>query len=160
MQAYPVENVDRRLIAHPLLINHHHSRQPTQNTIRLFLVDTCQAIDYLPSSCTYRDQDYLKLQIPDKVFENYNRINDKKIQEIAGQLGLDETELKKQQQNPKITALIRQDYQEGIKLGVRGTPTVFINGKKLRDRSMKGMEAVIEKELQKMAKNTGKEATE
>ena len=96
----------------------------------------------------------------DKLFENYNRLNDQKIQEIAGQLGFDEAELKKQQQNPEITARIRQDYQEGIRVGVRGTPTVFINGKKLRDRSMKGMEAVIEEELQKMARNTGKEATE
>jgi protein-disulfide isomerase len=32
---------------------------------------------------------------------------------------------------------------------VRGTPTLFINGKKLRNRGMKSMEVVIEKELQK-----------
>ena len=83
------------------------------------------------------------------LFENYNRLNDQKIQEIAVLLGLDGTELKKQQQNPAITERIRQDYEEGIRLGVRGTPTVFINGKKLRDRSMKSMQAVIEKALKK-----------
>ena len=83
------------------------------------------------------------------LFENYNRLNDQKIQEIAGLLGLDETEFKKQQQNPAVTEHIREDYEEGIRLGVRGTPTVFINGKKLRDRSMKSMETTIEKELQK-----------
>jgi len=85
----------------------------------------------------------------DMLFENYNRLNDQKIQEIAGQLGLDETELKKEQQNPTVTERIRQDYEEGIRLGVRGTPTVFINGKKLQDRSMRSMETIIEKELQK-----------
>jgi protein-disulfide isomerase len=85
----------------------------------------------------------------DMLFENYNRLNDQKIQEIADLLGLDETEFKKQQQSPAITERIRQDYEEGIRLGVRGTPTVFINGKKVRDRSMKSMEAIIEKELQK-----------
>jgi protein-disulfide isomerase len=94
----------------------------------------------------------------DMLFENYNRLNDQKIQEIAGLLGLDETELKKQQQDPAITAQIRQDYEEGIKVGVRGTPTLFINGKKLRDRSMRGMESIIEKELQKQQGKT--ESTE
>ena len=93
----------------------------------------------------------------DMLFENYNRINDQKIQEIVGLLGLDETEFKKQQQDPTITARIRQDYEDGIQLGVRGTPTVFINGKKLRDRSMSGMEAAIEKELQKQQRKSQKE---
>ncbi len=96
----------------------------------------------------------------DKLFENYNRLNDQKILEIAGQLGLNETELKNQQQNPEITERIRQDYEEGIRLGVRGTPTVFINGKKLRDRSMKQMETVIEKELQKQQENNGEKAVQ
>ena len=96
----------------------------------------------------------------DALFSNYNRLNDQKIQEIAGLLGLDETELKKQQQNPAITERIRQDYEEGIRLGVRGTPTVFINGKKLRDRSMKSMETTIEKELQKQKEENEKKAAE
>ena len=93
----------------------------------------------------------------DMLFENYNRLNDQKIQEIVGLLGLDETEFKKQQQNPTIKARIQQDYKDGIQLGVRGTPTVFINGKKLRNRSMSGMEAIIEKELQKQQGNSQKE---
>ena len=83
------------------------------------------------------------------LFSNYNRLNDHKIQEIVGLLGLDEAKFKEQQKNPVITERIRQDYEEGIRLGVRGTPTIFINGKKLRDRGMQSMEAVIEKELQK-----------
>ena len=96
----------------------------------------------------------------DKLFENYNRLNDQKILEIAGQLGLNETKLKNQQQNPDITERIRQDYEEGIRVGVRGTPTVFINGKKLRDRGMKQMENAIEKELQKQKENKDKKAVQ
>jgi len=94
------------------------------------------------------------------LFENYNRLNDQKIQEIAGLLGLDETEFKKQQQNPAVIERIRQDYEEGIRLGVRGTPTVFINGKKVRDRNMRSMEAIIEKELQKQKEENEKKAVE
>jgi hypothetical protein len=43
---------------------------------------------------------------------------------------------------------------------VRETPTIFISGKKLRDRSMKGMEAVIEKELQKQQEKSQKETAQ
>jgi protein-disulfide isomerase len=96
----------------------------------------------------------------DTLFENYNRLNDQKIQEIVGLLALDETKFKEQQKNPAITERIRQDYEEGIRLGVRGTPTLFINGKKLRERGMKSMEAVIEKELQKQQEKSQKETAQ
>ena len=96
----------------------------------------------------------------DMLFSNYNRLNDQKIQEIVGLLGLDETKFKEQQKNSAITQRIRQDYEEGIRIGVRGTPTIFINGKKLRERGMKGMEAVIEKELQKQQEKSQKETAQ
>ena len=93
----------------------------------------------------------------DMLFSNYNRLNDQKIKEIVGLLALDETKFKEQQKNPAFTKRIRRDYEEGIRVGVRGTPTIFINGKKLRDRSMKSMESVIEKELQKQQEKSQKE---
>jgi protein-disulfide isomerase len=96
----------------------------------------------------------------DMLFSNYNRLNDQKIQEIVDLLSLDEIKFKEQQKNPNITKRIRQDYEEGIRLGVRGTPTLFINGKKLRDRGMKSMEAAIEKELQKQQEKSQKETTQ
>ena len=96
----------------------------------------------------------------DMLFNNYNRLNDQKIQEIVGLLGLDETKFEEQQKNPAVTERIRQDYQEGIRLGVKGTPTIFINGKKLRNRGIKSMEAVIEKNLQKQQEKSRKETTQ
>ena len=83
----------------------------------------------------------------DELFKNYNRLNDQKIQEIVKQLNLDQTKFNEDTKSPVEAARVRQDYEEGIRLGVRGTPTVFINGKKLKNRSLKNMEAVIEKEL-------------
>ena len=52
-----------------------------------------------------------------------------------------------------ISAKISQDYEEGIRLGIRGVPTVFINGKKMRDRSLKSLEAAINRELEKAKEN-------
>ncbi len=85
----------------------------------------------------------------DALFKNYKQLNDAKIKEISRTLGLDETQFEEQRKNPAIMNRIRRDYQEGIKLGVRGTPTIFINGRQVRNRSMQNMEALIEKELKK-----------
>jgi protein-disulfide isomerase len=83
----------------------------------------------------------------DELFKNYNRLNEQKIQEIATQLGLDQTKFKEHRKNPAEAARIRKDYEEGLGLGVRGTPTVFINGRKLKKRSLPIMEAIINEEL-------------
>jgi len=85
----------------------------------------------------------------DALFRNYNRLNDQKIIDISKELGLDQTKFAEHRQNPAETARIRQDYQEGLRLGVRGTPTVFINGKKIKNRGMTSMEAEIEAALKK-----------
>ena len=84
----------------------------------------------------------------DQLFKNYNRLNDQKIQEIGTQLGLDQTKFAEHQKSPVEAARIRQDYEEGRRLGVRGTPTLFINGKKLKNRSMQNMEAIINEEIE------------
>ena len=85
----------------------------------------------------------------DELYKNYNQLNDQKIKEIATMLQLDETRFGDQQNNPAIIDHIRKDYEEGIQLGIRGIPTVFINGKKIRDRSMENLEAEIHNELEK-----------
>jgi protein-disulfide isomerase len=38
---------------------------------------------------------------------------------------------------------------EAYRLGVNSVPTVFVNGKRLRDRSFESFAAAIEKELKK-----------
>jgi protein-disulfide isomerase len=89
----------------------------------------------------------------DLLFKNYNKLNDQKIREIALKLGLDQTEFEKKMKDPKITAMIRQDVREGAQAGVRGTPTIFINGRRLNNRSLKGLQAAIDKELQKLSRS-------
>ena len=91
----------------------------------------------------------------DELFKNYNRLNDQKVREIATQLNLDQKQFEEHKKNPVVAARIRQDYEEGLKLGVRGTPTIFINGRKLKNRSLQNMEAMINQELK-----AGKPATQ
>ena len=75
-----------------------------------------------------------------------------KIQEISLAVGLNQEEYEKKKKDPAIERKVRQDLSEGRQAGVRGTPTIFINGRRLKDRSLKGFQAAIDKELQKMSK--------
>lgn len=85
----------------------------------------------------------------DLLFKNYNHLNEQKIKEIAQQLNLDMEKFENDQKDPKIRAMINQDLVEGNRAGVRGTPTVFINGRLLRNRSTAGFQELIEKALKK-----------
>ena len=92
----------------------------------------------------------------DQLYKNYNRLNDQKVREITRGLGLDQAQLEKKMRDPALQSKIRQDAREGAQAGVRGTPTIFINGRKLKDRSLNGFQAAIDKELQKLGKRAAK----
>jgi protein-disulfide isomerase len=92
----------------------------------------------------------------DLLFENYNRLNDQVINDIALGLGLNMAEYEKKRNDSYLQAKIRQDVLDGRQAGVRGTPTIFINGVRLRDRSLKGFQAAIDKQLQKLGKTAAK----
>lgn len=83
----------------------------------------------------------------DKLFKIYNLINDARIEEIAQGLGLDMARYEKDKKSPKILNAIRIDLQDAKKVGVKGTPTILINGKILRKRSLDGFQEMINAEL-------------
>jgi len=87
----------------------------------------------------------------DLLFKDYNRLNEQKVKEIAQQLKLDMEKFEKDRKDPQTRAMINRDLAEGNRAGVRGTPTVFINGRLLRNRSMAGFQELIEKALNKPA---------
>ena len=92
----------------------------------------------------------------DLLFENYNKLNDQKIQDIAVAVGLNLEEYEKKKKDPAVQTQVRRDLADGRQAGVRGTPTVFINGKRLRDRSLNGFQAAVDKQLQKLGKTATK----
>jgi len=85
----------------------------------------------------------------DLLFKDYNRLNTQKVREIAQQLNLDMEKFERDQKDPGIGKIINRDLSEGNRVGVRGTPTVFINGRLLRNRSQAGFQAMVEKMLKK-----------
>jgi protein-disulfide isomerase len=91
-------------------------------------------------------------EMHDRLFQNYNRLNDQVVQEQAQQLGLDMEKFQKDMNDPQIVQVINQDYQDGMKAGVRGTPTIYVNGAILKNTNPEGFQAAIDKELEKKGK--------
>ena len=86
-------------------------------------------------------------ELQDQLYKNYNKLNEQKIREIAQQVGLDMEKFDRDMKDPELQALVQRDFQEGAVAGVRGIPTIFVNGRLLRNRSLQGFQAAIEKEL-------------
>ncbi len=84
----------------------------------------------------------------DLLFDNYNKLSPQKIRELAQQAGLDMSRFDKALADPKLLQQVNSDIQEGQQIGVRGTPTIFINGRRLQQRSMDGFKKMIDAELQ------------
>ncbi len=84
-----------------------------------------------------------------ELFKNYNKLSDEKIDEIAQTLELDMAQFKQDRENPALTAMVQRDLKDGVDAGVRGTPTIFVNGRLLQQRSLPGFKQVIDEELAK-----------
>ena len=84
-----------------------------------------------------------------KLFENFKALNDEKIKSIAEELGLDMEQFNKDLNSSQNRAVILQDLNNGKKIKVRGTPSVFMNGKKIENRQLANLSKIIEQELGK-----------
>lgn len=63
-------------------------------------------------------------------------------------LGLDMSKLRVDMNSPKIQSMIKQDTEDLKKLGVRGTPTFFVNGKAQTQFGLANLEQMIKKEIE------------
>lgn len=74
------------------------------------------------------------------------------IDSIARDLGLDMDKFKRDMQSPLVRQKIEKELADAKNAGVTGTPTVFINGRKLSQRSLQGFQQIIDEELKKAGK--------
>ena len=85
----------------------------------------------------------------DELFKHYRSLNDKKILDIAQKMGLDEAQFNKDRKDPEILVKINLDYEEGQKIEVKGIPAVFMNGRRIKNRDMRNLKDMVEKQLEK-----------
>jgi protein-disulfide isomerase len=67
----------------------------------------------------------------DQLFDNQGEINNEKLSQLAKQIGVEENKFNDCLKSEKYLLEIKKDYALGEKLGIGGTPTLFINGYKL-----------------------------
>lgn len=75
------------------------------------------------------------------------QLTEQSIINVATQLGLNIDTFKKDMDSPEVRAKINKDLRDAQAAGVTGTPTIFINGKKLKTRSLQGFQDMIDQEL-------------
>ncbi|MBW1920393.1 MAG: thioredoxin domain-containing protein [Deltaproteobacteria bacterium] len=84
-----------------------------------------------------------------RLFETYRFINNARIMQIARELNLDMAKFNQNLKSQALTERINRDLMEARSMGIRAIPSVFINGKLVRNRSFRGLKTMIEAELKK-----------
>jgi protein-disulfide isomerase len=70
-------------------------------------------------------------EMHDKMYANFRAIKRETILEWAKQIGLDMDRFRKDLDSHKFAARVASEAKQGDQAGVEGTPTFFINGKRL-----------------------------
>ena len=84
-----------------------------------------------------------------KLFANARELTPDNFKKWAGELSLDVPKFEKDMASPEVQAAIDKDMQDARSADVTGTPTIFVNGKRLQQRSMDGFKAAIDPSLPK-----------
>jgi protein-disulfide isomerase len=86
----------------------------------------------------------------DELFLHQTSLSNEKYLEIAQKMGLDLKAFSLDMMRPSIRKKIEQDISDAKKAGVTGTPTIFVNGRKLKKRNFDAMSKLIDLELAKL----------
>jgi protein-disulfide isomerase len=85
----------------------------------------------------------------DAVFDIYDKLSEAKLSEIGRKVGLDMKRFEEDRRSKEVKDAVTLDLRRGKSAGVRGTPTIFVNGRLLQNRSLDGISALIDGELVK-----------
>ena len=85
----------------------------------------------------------------DKLFAE-KKITQASLDRIATEVGLDIKQFKRDKSSKQLVNHMNSDMSEANTLGITGTPTIFINGRKAKERSLDGFQTLIDQELRKL----------
>jgi protein-disulfide isomerase len=69
-------------------------------------------------------------EMHDIIFEHQEHLGDSHLVKYAANVGVDVEKFKSDFEKPEITERVESDFESGIRSGVNGTPSFFINGQK------------------------------
>jgi protein-disulfide isomerase len=86
------------------------------------------------------------------LFRNQSELGVDKLRQYATEVGLDRAKFDASLDSGKFAEKVQRDLIDGRKLGVNGTPTIYINGKRVADNSYESVKSAIESVLKAEAK--------
>jgi protein-disulfide isomerase len=69
-------------------------------------------------------------EMHDALFENQAELGQELIETLVGRLGLDAASFESDLETRKFQARVKHDFMGGVRSGVNGTPSLFINGER------------------------------
>jgi NhaA family Na+:H+ antiporter len=69
-------------------------------------------------------------EMHDTLFENQNDLSEGKLSEYAAEIGLDVERFKRELEEHEHAGKVREDFRSGVRSGVNGTPTFYIDGRR------------------------------
>ena len=78
------------------------------------------------------------------LFQNQQALDVVKLKEYATQVGLDRKKFDESLKSNRYADKVMRDLDEGTRIGVNSTPTLFVNGKLVRERTREALKAAIE----------------
>ncbi len=69
-------------------------------------------------------------EMHDLLFENQGALDDESLIQYAGQIGLDQEQFRHDLESGRFKNRVEEDFKSGVRSGVNGTPTFYINGER------------------------------
>jgi len=95
-------------------------------------------------------------EMHDRIFENQRALTDAqgktRFSEFASQIGLNVEQFEKTMKDPALEQIIAKDLRDGAEAHIRGTPTLYVNGRKAARLSLEELKKMVDSELAKSAK--------
>jgi protein-disulfide isomerase len=88
------------------------------------------------------------------LFKNQQHLEVNDLLQYAGQIGLDVKRFQDALVSGKFAEKVQRDLEDGNKFGISSTPTVFNNGRRVKDKSKESLKAVIDAALKEGAKKS------
>jgi len=86
-------------------------------------------------------------EMHDILFQNSRELAPDKLKEYAAKIGLDVARWEKDMNSPETQQQVEKEMQEARAADVSGTPTFFVGGKRVMNRSFEGFKQLIDQQL-------------
>jgi protein-disulfide isomerase len=88
----------------------------------------------------------------DELFAISPKLSQNDLDGVAKKLGLNMARFKKDMASPAIQQKLAKDLKDAQEAGVTGTPTIFVNGVKVKNRSLPAIQKLIDEEIAQKAR--------